>query len=79
MRKSLGSKRRKMEQGHIDRVMQLHTAFDKDTEYSKVYPTTFFGYRKITVDRPLQLNFQASQSRQDNLGYGQKLSEIGRI
>ena len=76
MRKSLGSKRRKMEQGHIDRVMQLHTAFDKDTEYSKVYPTTFFGYKKITVDRPLQLNFQASQSRQDNLAMDKNFQKL---
>ena len=65
-----------MEQGHIDRVMQLHTAFDKDTEYSKVYPTTFFGYRKITVDRPLQLNFQASQSRQDNLAMDKNFQKL---
>ncbi len=27
---------------------------------SKVYPNDFFGYRKITVERPLRLNFQAS-------------------
>src|SRR5262249_33944486 len=30
---------------------------------SKVFPTTHFGYRKITVERPLRLNFQASSDR----------------
>ena len=29
---------------------------------SIVYPTTHFGFRKITVERPLRLNFQASPS-----------------
>lgn len=27
---------------------------------SRIYPTTHFGFRKITVERPLRLNFQAS-------------------
>ncbi|HRP00757.1 MAG TPA: hypothetical protein PLN54_15105, partial [Flavobacteriales bacterium] len=30
---------------------------------SKVFPNSHFGYRKITVERPLQLNFQASPDR----------------
>lgn len=30
---------------------------------SKVFPNSHFGYRKITVERPLQLNFQASPER----------------
>jgi type I restriction enzyme M protein len=30
---------------------------------SKVFPTTHFGFRKITVERPLRLNFQAAPER----------------
>src|SRR5207302_2029814 len=30
---------------------------------TKVFPTTAFGYRKVTVERPLRLNFQASPER----------------
>ena len=30
---------------------------------SKVFPNAHFGYRKITVERPLKLNFQASPER----------------
>jgi type I restriction enzyme M protein len=30
---------------------------------SKVFPTTHFGFRKITVECPLRLNFQASPER----------------
>ena len=34
-----------------------------ESEYSKVFDTIDFGYRKITVERPLRLNFQASPER----------------
>ena len=30
---------------------------------SRIFPTTHFGFRKITVERPLQLNFQAAPER----------------
>ena len=30
---------------------------------SRIYPTTHFGFRKITVERPLRLDFQASLER----------------
>ncbi|MBI2531060.1 MAG: SAM-dependent DNA methyltransferase, partial [Deltaproteobacteria bacterium] len=30
---------------------------------SKIFPTPHFGFRKITVERPLRLNFQASPER----------------
>src|SRR5205823_7621403 len=30
---------------------------------SKIFPSTHFGFRKITVERPLRLNFQASAGR----------------
>ena len=30
---------------------------------SRIFPATHFGFRKITVERPLRLNFQASPER----------------
>ena len=30
---------------------------------SRIFPTTHFGFRKITVERPLRLNFQAGPER----------------
>jgi type I restriction enzyme M protein len=63
MRKSLGAKRRQMNEEHLARVMAIYNAFESDTPVSKVYPNEFFGYRKVTVDRPLKLNFQASDER----------------
>ena len=45
-----------MSQEHIGNVMEIYRAFEDDTEVSKIYPNEFFGYRKVTVDRPLKLN-----------------------
>ena len=44
------------------RARSRRTAKEK-TVVSKIFPTTHFGFRKITVERPLRLNFQASPER----------------
>lgn len=62
MRKSLGSKRQYIDEENIDEIVRLYGAFE-ETEESKVFATEAFGYRRITVERPLRLNFQASEER----------------
>jgi len=62
MRKSLGDKRRQIPSEKAAEILSLLEAF-AESEHSKIYPTTHFGYRQITVERPLQLNFQASPER----------------
>jgi type I restriction enzyme M protein len=62
MRKSLGDKRREIPPEKAAEILALHRLFEKG-ECCKIYPTTYFGYRKITVERPLRLNFQASPER----------------
>jgi len=62
MRKSLGNKRREIPHDKAAEVLAMLRSFD-ESEFSKIFPTTQFGYRRITVDRPLQLNFQASAER----------------
>jgi len=66
MRKSLGDKRRKISGEQIDQIAATYERFGED-EYSKIFNTTDFGYRKVTVDRPLRLNFQASRERIERL------------
>ena len=63
MRKSLGKKRREMKEEHIAKVLEIFHAFENDDKISKIYPNEFFGYRKVTVDRPLKLNFQINEER----------------
>jgi type I restriction enzyme M protein len=62
MRKSLGDKRREIPQDKAEQILLLLGGF-KEGEYVKIFPTTQFGFRKITVDRPLRLNFQSSVER----------------
>lgn len=63
MRKSLGQKRREISYVQIDDIVSLYEAFDADDEVSKIFDTIDFGYRKVTIERPLRLNFQASSER----------------
>ncbi len=76
MRHSLGDKRREIpheESADILRILaegrddaKKSVMGDKQPEdfiVSRILPTTMFGYRKVTVERPLRLNFQASPER----------------
>jgi type I restriction enzyme M protein len=56
MRKSLGSKRKFLTEDNIDAIVRLYGAFEPG-ETCKIFDTTVFGYRRITVERPLQLAF----------------------
>ena len=62
MRKSLGNKRREITADHISKITQLFIDF-QETEVCKVFDTTDFGYRKVTIELPLRLNFQAIPER----------------
>ena len=62
MRKSLGDKRREIPADRAAEIVGLVAGFG-DGETARVFPTTHFGFRKITVERPLRLNFQASPER----------------
>ncbi|MGN6755452.1 MAG: type I restriction-modification system subunit M [Thermomicrobiales bacterium] len=53
MRKSLGSKRKELGPADIARIVQLHGAFAAN-EHSKIFDNADFGYRTITVERPLR-------------------------
>jgi type I restriction enzyme M protein len=66
MRKSLGDKRREIPPDRARQIVGLLSDF-KEGEFSKIFPTRHFGFRKITVERPLRLNFQASAERRARL------------
>ena len=76
MRKSLGDKRREMDESHIAKVLETYHAYEDNTDVSKVYPNSYFGYRKVTVDRPLKLNVQTSVERMDRLGNEKQFTKL---
>jgi len=53
MRKSLGSKRKELAPEHIEAAAKLYGAFAESPQ-SKILPNEVFGYRTITVERPLR-------------------------
>lgn len=62
MRKSLGSKRKYLSDEQIAEVAKLHEAFEEGPS-SKIFATTDFGYRRITVERPLRLRFSVTADK----------------
>ncbi len=52
MKKNLGQKNAFISDSHIHQLIELYTDF-QETEHVKIYPNAFFGYTKITVERPL--------------------------
>jgi type I restriction enzyme M protein len=57
MRKSLGNKRNELTADHIAEITRLYEAC-ADGDRSKVLPNEAFGYRKITVERPLRAEWR---------------------
>lgn len=56
MRKSLGNKRQEITPEHIGTITRLYGDFAVG-QHSKVFDNGDFGYRQITVERPLRLRF----------------------
>ena len=63
MRKSLGSKRRYLTEESIEVIVKTYGQFTEN-EFSKIFDYQDFGYRRITVERPLKLAFEVTE---DNL------------
>src|SRR2546427_5070176 len=76
MRKSLGAKRREIPPDRAQDIHRILAAFrdgethkitndgkEEEVVVGRIFPTTQFGFRKITVERPLRLNFEASADR----------------
>ena len=56
MRKSLGSKRKYLSDEVLKEIVSLYSRYE-DSPIAKIFPSTAFGYRRITVERPLKLAF----------------------
>lgn len=70
MRKSLGEKRHYISQKQIDEIIRIYGEF-KEQDNVKIFDNEDFGYQKISVERPLKLNFKIDDERIERL-YEQK-------
>lgn len=60
MRKSLGNKRKEISIEQIKEIKEIYSNFTP-TENCKIFDNTEFGYRKITIERPLKLSFKVNE------------------
>lgn len=64
MKRSLGDKRRYLDAETIDTLTREHGGFVQSST-SKLFDNTDFGYRRITVERPLRLRFQITDKAKE--------------
>ena len=66
MRKPLGDKRKQLSEDDIKTIASIYGSF-VEGEYSKIFDEEDFAYNKVTVERPLRLNFNTSLERLERL------------
>ena len=85
MKKSLNNKRNELSEGHIAHLTRLYDGFTdgetarvctdekggvwEESVVSRVFDNHEFGFLRVTVERPLRLNFEASAERIARLDY----------
>lgn len=57
LRRNLGAKRYEISEENTKEILKLYSAF-RENEHTKIFPTTEFAYREITIQRPLRLKFE---------------------
>ena len=62
MRKSLGNKRNEIGEDHRAHIGRLYGA-NRAKDHVRIFDNEDFGYRRITVERPLRLNFAVDDAR----------------
>jgi len=62
MRKSLGNKRNEICTDQREEITKLFMDFTEN-EFVKIFDNADFGFNRITVERPLRLNFQVNEER----------------
>lgn len=75
MRKSLGSKRKFIDKTQIDEIEKIYQTF-QETKYSKIFDNSDFGYTKITIERPKNLEELKDDEKFESLD---KKDEIAKI
>jgi type I restriction enzyme M protein len=75
LRKNLGKKNCELAPDDIQRICDTYLAF-KETEQSKIFPNAAFGYRKVSVERPLRLHSQLAVKAIESLRFASGDEEI---
>lgn len=81
LRKNLGQKNCELTADHIKQITKLYMDFEESdlsadqAGISKIFPNEYFGYHKITVERPLRLSAQFTAENIAPLRFDKNLQE----
>jgi type I restriction enzyme M protein len=75
LRKNLGKKSYELGESDIVRICNTFLEF-KETEHSKIFDNTAFGYWKVTVERPLRIKSQFTKQTWQKLQFASGDSEL---
>jgi type I restriction enzyme M protein len=67
MRKSLGNKRNEVCEDQCGEITRHYGALE-DNQYVRLFDNRDFGYRRLTVERPLKINFAVTPERLERVG-----------
>lgn len=89
MRPSLGDKRRYISREQADDILKILRDYrdgdtrtiieegqEREVTVSRIFPTKHFGFRKITVEQPLRLNFCANLERMERMEQDRKFQSL---
>jgi type I restriction enzyme M protein len=68
LRKNLGQKNCQLAPDDIRRIVEVFLAFE-ESEQSRIFPNAYFGYWKVTVERPLRLKSQFTKKAVETLRF----------
>jgi type I restriction enzyme M protein len=78
MPRSLGAKRNQIPETGIEQICAIHREF-RNGQHSRILLNRELGYRRITIERPLRLSFQATPERIDSLKYSVERAVLDAI
>lgn len=78
MKKSLGSKRKYVDDTQREEILQTYEKFEED-EFSKIFDNDFFGYTKVTIEQPQVENGQIVRDKKGNPKPDSKLRDYERV
>jgi type I restriction enzyme M protein len=78
MKKSLGNKRKFIPTELIEEITSLYEKIE-ETENSKIFPNEFFGYTKVTIERPLIVDGKIEKDKKGNTKPDGSLRDTERI
>jgi type I restriction enzyme M protein len=76
MKPSLGKKRNELSTDQIAQITHVYESF-AETERSKVLPSLAFGYRKVTVERPLRVRYAMTEQAVEGISTSIPVAKLG--